>query len=187
MRFGVGPRIVSTRRRELPTRRRCSAAGRLRHLVTPFIGDWPRSSMPSAAITSSFLEGSSCPQQSHRESEPSPLNRKRLVAEPLGADNKPLHWRQTVLEGRKTPRRCASTRSLVLTMPMCFRLAPSEPTTEYKQHRIAVSLVGKGWRASIFAPSATRPLTDSPCDLEKRDKHEIVAQAKRVIDAHLRP
>jgi hypothetical protein len=30
-----------------------------------------------------------------------------------------------------------------------------------------------------------RPLDDSPSNLEKSDKKEIVAQAKRVIDAHL--
>jgi len=30
-----------------------------------------------------------------------------------------------------------------------------------------------------------RPLADSPSNLEKSDKKEIVAQAKRVIDAHL--
>jgi hypothetical protein len=46
--------------------------------------------------------------------------------------------------------------------------------------------VGKGWRASIFAsPNAMRPLADSPSNLEKSEKKEIVAQAKRVIDAHL--
>jgi len=45
--------------------------------------------------------------------------------------------------------------------------------------------VGKGWRASIFAPNGKRPLADSPSNLEKSDKEEVVAQAKRVIDAHL--
>ena len=38
-----------------------------------------------------------------------------------------------------------------------------------------------------FMPSAARPLTDSPCNLKKSDKHEIVAEAKRLIDPHLRP
>ena len=42
--------------------------------------------------------------------------------------------------------------------------------------------MGRGWRASIFAPNAMRPLDDSPSNLEKSDKKEIVAQAKRVID-----
>jgi hypothetical protein len=45
--------------------------------------------------------------------------------------------------------------------------------------------VGKGWRASIFAPHAARPLADSPSNLEKSDKQDILTEAKRVIDAHL--
>ena len=47
-------------------------------------------------------------------------------------------------------------------------------------------ICGKGWRALIFPPSVTRPLTDSPCNLEKSEKQEILAKAKHVIDAHLR-
>jgi hypothetical protein len=53
---------------------------------------------------------------------------------------------------------------------------------EYEGYRIEVSSVGKGWRASIFAPGSTRPLTQSPSNLEK-----IVAEAKRIIDARLGP
>ncbi len=34
-------------------------------------------------------------------------------------------------------------------------------------------------------PDAIRPLADSPSNLEKSDKNEIVAEAKRIIDAHL--
>jgi hypothetical protein len=59
-----------------------------------------------------------------------------------------------------------------------------EPAFQYKGYRIEVSRVGKGWRATIFAPDATRPLADSPFNLEKSDKEEIVVKAKRVIDAH---
>jgi hypothetical protein len=72
-------------------------------------------------------------------------------------------------------------------MPMCLTSEPNEPPIQYRHYRIEVSRVGKGWRASIFAPNATRPLADSPSNLEKSDKQEIVAQAKRVIDAHLTP
>jgi hypothetical protein len=58
---------------------------------------------------------------------------------------------------------------------------------EYKGHRIEVSPVGKGWRAVIFAPGSTRALTDSPSNLEKSRNEEIVAEAKRIIDARLGP
>ena len=34
-------------------------------------------------------------------------------------------------------------------------------------------------------PDAIRPLADSPSNLEKSDKKEIVTEAKRIIDAHL--
>jgi hypothetical protein len=56
---------------------------------------------------------------------------------------------------------------------------------EYEGYRIEVSSVGKGWRASIFAPGTTRALADSPVNLEKSPTEEIVAEAKRIIDARL--
>ena len=56
---------------------------------------------------------------------------------------------------------------------------------EYKGHRIEVSPVGKGWRAAIFAPGSTRAMADSPSNLEKSRSEEIVAEAKRIIDARL--
>jgi hypothetical protein len=82
------------------------------------------------------------------------------------------------------------TGSLVISiwgyeMPMCLTSEPNEPAIQYRYHRIEISRVGKGWRASIFAPNVMRPLADSPSNLEKSDKKEIVAKAKRVIDAHL--
>jgi hypothetical protein len=58
---------------------------------------------------------------------------------------------------------------------------------EYKGYRIEVSHVGKGWRAAIFAPGSTRPLADSPSNLEKSSTEEIVAEAKRIIDARFGP
>jgi hypothetical protein len=60
-----------------------------------------------------------------------------------------------------------------------------EPAVQYRRYGIEVSRVGKGWRASIFAPNAKRPLADSPFNLEKSEKEQTVAEAKRVIDAHL--
>jgi hypothetical protein len=56
---------------------------------------------------------------------------------------------------------------------------------EYKGYRIEVSSVGKGWRASIFAQGSIRALADSPSNLEKSSTQEIVAEAKRNIDARL--
>jgi hypothetical protein len=58
---------------------------------------------------------------------------------------------------------------------------------EYRGHRIEVTPLGKGWRAVIFAPGSTRALTDSPSNLEKSRNEEIVAEAKRIIDARLGP
>jgi hypothetical protein len=58
---------------------------------------------------------------------------------------------------------------------------------DYKGYRIEVSSVGKGWRASIFSRGSTRALSDSPSNLEKSRTEEIVAEAKRIIDARLNP
>ena len=44
--------------------------------------------------------------------------------------------------------------------------------------------MGKGWRGAIFEPGSTRALADSPFNLEK-SREEIVAEAKRIIDARL--
>ncbi len=70
-------------------------------------------------------------------------------------------------------------------MLMSLTSKTAETSIEYRYYRIEVSRVGRGWRASIFAPNARRPLPDSPFNLDKSDENEIVAQAKRVIDAHL--
>jgi hypothetical protein len=71
-----------------------------------------------------------------------------------------------------------------------FKLKCNEPrcamtAIEYEGHRIEVSPVGKGWRAAIFAPGSTRAIADSPSNLEKSRSEEIVAEAKRIIDARL--
>jgi len=47
--------------------------------------------------------------------------------------------------------------------------------------------VGKGWRASIFPPGSNRALADSPSNLEKSRNEDILAEAKRLIDARLGP
>jgi hypothetical protein len=60
-------------------------------------------------------------------------------------------------------------------------------TLEYKGFRIEVTSVGKGWRASIFQPGANRALADSPSNLEKSSKEEIVAEAKRIVNTRLGP
>ena len=56
---------------------------------------------------------------------------------------------------------------------------------DYRGYRVEVSPIGKGWRASIFAPGSNRALADSPSNLEKSRTEEIVAEAKRIIDARL--
>jgi hypothetical protein len=54
---------------------------------------------------------------------------------------------------------------------------------DYRGHHLLVSPVGKGWRALIFAQGAKSPLPESPVVLEKSTKEEVVAQAKRIVDA----
>jgi len=66
-------------------------------------------------------------------------------------------------------------------------IAQSMTVIEYKGYRIEVSPVGRGWRAAIFAPGSTRALADSPSNLEKSSTEEIVAEAKRIIDARFGP
>ena len=56
---------------------------------------------------------------------------------------------------------------------------------DYKGYRLEVGPVGKGWRAAIYAPGSVSPLSESPAVLERISKDEIVAEAKRVIDARL--
>jgi hypothetical protein len=66
-------------------------------------------------------------------------------------------------------------------------IAQSMTVIEYKGYRIEVSHVGRGWRAAIFAPGSTRALADSHSNLEKSSTEEIVAEAKRIIDARFGP
>jgi hypothetical protein len=58
---------------------------------------------------------------------------------------------------------------------------------EYKSYRIEVCRVGRGWRASIYSPGSTAPLSNSPANLEKSEMEDIVAEARRIIDALLGP
>jgi hypothetical protein len=55
---------------------------------------------------------------------------------------------------------------------------------ENRGYRLLVGAVGKGWRASIYPPNCNSTLPDSPANLEKSRKDEIVAEAKRIIDKH---
>jgi hypothetical protein len=58
---------------------------------------------------------------------------------------------------------------------------------DYKGFRIEVCPVGKGWRASIFAPGSLSPWSNSPANLEKSGAEEIIAEAQRIIDIRLGP
>ncbi len=67
-----------------------------------------------------------------------------------------------------------------------MKLAVSDtvkPDLIYKDHRIIVSSVGKGWRAMIYAPGSLAALPESPPRLEECPKETIVAAAKRIVDA----
>jgi hypothetical protein len=56
---------------------------------------------------------------------------------------------------------------------------------EYRGYRLEIGPVGKGWRASIYSRGSTSPLRDSPTNLEKSFKEDIIAQAKQIVDARL--
>jgi hypothetical protein len=56
---------------------------------------------------------------------------------------------------------------------------------DYRGYRIAVAPVGKGWRALIFSPGSTSAWPESPTNLEKSGKEEIISEAKRIIDVYL--
>jgi hypothetical protein len=58
-----------------------------------------------------------------------------------------------------------------------------KPELIYKDHRIIVSSVGRGWRAMIYAPGSNTALRESPSSLEQGRKEAIVAQAKWIVDA----
>jgi hypothetical protein len=58
---------------------------------------------------------------------------------------------------------------------------------EYRGFRLQVGSVGTGWRASIYSLGSTSALPDSPTNLEKSRKDEIVAEAKKIIDKRLEP
>jgi hypothetical protein len=58
-----------------------------------------------------------------------------------------------------------------------------QPDIVYKDYRIIVRRVGRGWRATIFAPGANTALRESPASLEECPKETIVAEAKWIVDA----
>ena len=74
------------------------------------------------------------------------------------------------------------------SLPTLRKRAKSKSTTdivEYKGYRLEIDPVCKGWRASIYSRGATSPLLDSPANLEKSPKEDIIAVAKQIIDARL--
>lgn len=60
---------------------------------------------------------------------------------------------------------------------------PVTPDLTYKDHRLVVSKVGKGWRAMIYVPRSSSPLRESPTNLEQSSKEAIIAEAKCIVDA----
>ena len=60
---------------------------------------------------------------------------------------------------------------------------PVAPDLTYKDYRFVVSKVGKGWRAMIYAPPSSSPLSESPTNLERSSKEAIIAEAKWIVDA----
>jgi hypothetical protein len=62
---------------------------------------------------------------------------------------------------------------------------PVIPDLLYKDHRIVIGRVGKGWRAMIYAPGSSAALSESPSMLEESTRDSIVNEAKRVVDARL--
>ena len=60
---------------------------------------------------------------------------------------------------------------------------PFMPDVMYKDYRLAVCKVGKGWRAMIYAPGASFALLESPVNLEQSSRESIMVEAKSVVDA----
>jgi hypothetical protein len=58
-----------------------------------------------------------------------------------------------------------------------------KPDLVYKDYRIVVSSVGRGWRATIYAPGSNTALRESPASLEECRKEAIVAEARWIVDA----
>jgi hypothetical protein len=56
------------------------------------------------------------------------------------------------------------------------------PELVYKGHRVIVSSVGRGWRATIYAPGSSTALRESAASLEECTKETIVAEAKCIVD-----
>jgi hypothetical protein len=83
--------------------------------------------------------------------------------------------------------KCAPEPGPAKSIGSVWLVAQAMTVVEYKGYRVEVSSVGKGWRASIFAPGSTRALADSPSNLEKSRSEDIVAEAKRIIDARFGP
>ena len=51
-----------------------------------------------------------------------------------------------------------------------------------QDYRIIVRSVGRGWRATIYAPGSNTALRESPASLEECRKEAIVAEAKWIVD-----
>jgi hypothetical protein len=58
-----------------------------------------------------------------------------------------------------------------------------EPDVTYKDHRLVLRRVGKGWRTLIYPPGAAVALRESPATLEHCTREAIIAEAKWVVDA----
>jgi hypothetical protein len=83
----------------------------------------------------------------------------RAIAAPVSASNKSL----------PTLRKGAQSKS-------------TTHITKYRGYRLEIAQVCKGWRASIYSRGASSPLLDSPTNLEKSRKEDIIALAKQIID-----
>lgn len=57
--------------------------------------------------------------------------------------------------------------------------------TDYRGYHFLLSSAGKGWRVMIYAEGSRSAMPESPIELETFPKEEIVAEAKRIVDARL--
>ena len=62
-----------------------------------------------------------------------------------------------------------------------------KPDLIYKDHRFAISAVGKGWRVMIYAPGSVIALPASPTNLEECPREAVIAEAKGIVDARCVP
>jgi hypothetical protein len=54
---------------------------------------------------------------------------------------------------------------------------------KYRGYNLVPSQVGQGWRVAIFPVGSSNALPESPCSLEKCTQEDVLADARKIVDA----